>query len=421
MNGRVFGDNWNFWTVKYLRQMRHDKALLLMGIVLLLVEFLIFRSMFGERDPRPVWPWAVPLVLPLCGFGTALCLALGFANLAPRKDGRPGLSHFIGFAPLNGGTLFRGFLLAALFTFGVLFACCAPFWLAVLWYFPTHCGELLLWTLEAFFLTLFLIQPDTRRWARLDLLVAVLFLIGWMSEWFYDLPPTTVTIVFGLLAAWQLLGFRDALPPSSAVREVWPRVGQLGMLLAGWWLSLPGFRLSEPLPVMVGALGAFASMAAALGGIPARHLEGLPGTRFRRFFAFLLYGGSAGGWLWSWAAAAAGWGILFCYKESDFWRFLLPWGLAWAEGIFLLLARYATPSQRESAAKVYHFEVAGGLCATGVILMLVVATGGGQSISTAMFEKGALAGWIVAALLFLPLIPRLVRDFRRIVGGRQLP
>jgi len=411
MSVRSFGDNWNFWTVKYLRQMRHDKALLLVVIVLLLVQFLIFRNMFEEVDYSPSWPWWLPTLLIFCSIGTMLCMALGFANLETKKEANPGLSHFIGFAPLDAGILFRGFLSAYLLTFGVVFVSCAPVWLTAFYYFSSRIPVLLTWMGEAFFLTLFLIQPDTRRWIRADLLAAIVFLVGWMQSWFFELPVMTTLAVCGILAAWQMLGLHDALRSRMRPCGILPRIGQLGLLLAGWGLTFSPFRLTVPIFAVMGALAALASMSGALDNIPERQLATLPPSRFRRLLAFLFYGSSAGGWLWCWAMTAAGWWILACYKESSFWEFVLTWGLFWAETAFLLVRKTDRRRTRRSPEFSYHVIIPSGLAVSGVMLVMFLLSS--RLDGEKCFHYAGLAGWGLAAVMFFPQIPHILRDLER--------
>ena len=280
MKVRAFSDNWNFWTVKYLRQMRHDKALFLTVIALLLVQFLIFRSMFSERDYPHDWPWWLPVLLIFCSIGTVLCMAIGFANPTGKKEARPGLSHFIEFTPLDAGVLFRGFLAAFLLTFGIVLLCCLPIWLTGFYYFPNRIPPILAWMGEAFFLALALARPDTRCWLRIDLCAMALFLVGWVQSWFYDLPAATVLAVFGVLAFWQMLGFHEALRLQMQPGGILPRLGQIVLLLAGWWLAVSSFGLDVPVLAVMGGLAGLASMSGALDDIPARQLEGLPNSQW---------------------------------------------------------------------------------------------------------------------------------------------
>ena len=60
MSRHAYGDGWNFWVVKYLRQMRHDFALPVAVIILLVIEFIIFRSFLGQRHYSPQWRATVP-------------------------------------------------------------------------------------------------------------------------------------------------------------------------------------------------------------------------------------------------------------------------------------------------------------------------------------------------------------------------
>ena len=130
MSRHAYGDGWNFWVVKYLRQMRHDFALPVAVIILLVIEFIIFRSFLGQRHYSPQWPWCLIFMSVLCGVGTTLCVAIGFAGTSFSIGGmRPGLSHFMGFSPMDANALFRGFVLSHLLTFGVLAGSCLPIWL----------------------------------------------------------------------------------------------------------------------------------------------------------------------------------------------------------------------------------------------------------------------------------------------------
>lgn len=414
MNVRDFGDRWNYWTVKYLRQMRHDKALLLAAIVLLLVQFLIFRSLFSERDHSPSWPWCLPVLLIFCSIGTVLCMALGFSNPTEKKEARPGLSHFIEFSPLDAGVLFRGFLVSFAVTFGALFLCGLPVWLTGFYYFPERIPTLLLWMGEAFFLSLFLARPDTRCWLRIDLLVAILFLFGWVQSWFYDRPAITVLAVFGVIAAWQMLGFYEALRPRMQPGAIRPRLAQPGLLLAGWVLALPPFGLDVPILAVMGGVSGVALMSGALDDIPARQLAELPKSRFRRLFAFFFYGSSAGGWFWCWATTAAGWWILSCYR-TQFWEFILTWGLVWAEAAFLLVRRSGRRRTRRSPEVTYYAMILSGLTVSAlmVVLFLVSLSGFGRA---QCFHNVSLFGWGVAAALFLPLLRFLLHDLRCFLG-----
>lgn len=74
MSRHAYGDGWNFWVVKYLRQMRHDFALPVAVIILLVIEFIIFRSFLGQRHYSPQWPWCLIFMSVLCGGGTTLCV-----------------------------------------------------------------------------------------------------------------------------------------------------------------------------------------------------------------------------------------------------------------------------------------------------------------------------------------------------------
>ena len=411
MKVRAFGDNWNFWTVKYLRQMRHDKALLLVVIVLLLVQFLIFRDMFSDRNYSLSWPWWLPVLLIFCSIGTVLCMAMGFANPSGKKEIRPGLSHFIEFTPLDAGVLFRGFLAAFLLTFGIILLSCLPIWLTGFYYFPDRIPTVLAWMGEAFFLSLFLGRPDTRCWLRIDLIAAALFLVGWIQSWFYHLPATTVLAVFGVLACWQMLGFYEALRPQVQPGGILPRLGQLGLLLAGWGLAVTSFRLDVPILAVMGGLAGVASMSGALDDIPERQLEGLPKSRACRLFAFLVYGSSAGGWLWCWATAAAGWWVLSCYKDVQFWEFVLTWGLVWAEAAFLLVRRSRRRRTRRSPELIYWVIIPFGLAVSGLMLVLFLISSRVGSREQ-YFHAAGLIGWGGAAVLFLLLLRFILHDFR---------
>lgn len=411
MKIRAFGDHWNFWTVKYLRQMRHDKALLLAAIVLLLIQFLIFRTMFSERDYSPVWPWWLPTLLIFCSIGTVLCMALGFSNPTEKKEARPGLSHFIEFSPLDAGVLFRGFLVSFAVTFGALLLCCLPVWLTGFFCFPDRIPTILLWTAEAFFLSLFLARPDTRCWLRIDLLVAIVFLVGWMESWFYDRQAITALAVFGVIAAWQMLGFYEALRPRMQPGGIRPRLAQLGLLLAGWVLTLSPFGLDVPVLAVMGGMAGLALMSGALDDIPARQLEGLPKSRIRRLFAFFFYGSSAGGWFWCWATAAAGWWVLSCYKDVQFWEFVLTWGLFWAEAAFLLVRSAGRRRTRRSPEVVYHVMILSGLAVSAMMVVLFLVSNSGVGRARCFHNVG-LFGWVLAAVLFLPQLRFILHDFR---------
>ena len=406
-----FGDVWNFWTVKYLRQIRHNKSLLISAIGLAIVQFLIFRVFLENWSYRPSWPWCLPWMLFFCGLASVLCVAQGFANPTGKDGMRPGLSHFIGFAPLDEWALFRGFLLSVLLTFGMITGICLPLWVASGFFFFSRIPVLLVWMGETFFLMLFVLQPGTRRWFRADLMTAVVMLCGWTKVWFYEQPRVTTLVLFGILGLWQLLNFRETLRLPVEVSEVWLRAGQLTLLLAGWGMFYAPFQLTVPILVMMGALGSLASMAGALHGVPRMQLAELPDSRLLRLPAFLLYGASTGGWLWCWAMTGFGWWILPRFKGPDFWMFLLTWGLFWAEVMFLLLRSSRRRPGRKRAPVAYHLAILGGLCVTGVALALLAISfqfDGGR-----VFRNAALAGWGAAALLFLPQIPRMLHDFVR--------
>ena len=55
MRFRTFSDNWNFWTVKYLRRVRHNFSLVICVGILLLLQFLIFRSYIGETKDKTIF------------------------------------------------------------------------------------------------------------------------------------------------------------------------------------------------------------------------------------------------------------------------------------------------------------------------------------------------------------------------------
>lgn len=415
MKTRAFGDNWNFWVVKYLRQMNHNKSLLL-GVVLMgVIQFLILQNTFGDRYFSPIWPWVMPMMLNLCGIGTVLCVALGFASqTGKRGETRPGISHFMDFSPVEEWELFRGLLWSALLTFGVFAVSCTPIWLTMFYYMPERIGSVMLSLLTACCLTLFFIQPCTKRMYRIDIVVAIIFLVGWMMP-LTELPGGALLPLAALLGGWQLLNFRESLRLPAEVSEVWMRVGQLVLLLAGWGMFYPPLRLNIPILVMMGALGPLASMARVLSGIPQRQRETFPTSRFLRFFAFFLYGSSAGGWFWCWAAALAGGWILGRFPDSAFWMFLLPWGLFWAELVFLLMRVHGT---RKNVETIFHFELAAGLVVTGVMLALAAIVSVSVK-SNELFLAAARIGWIAAAVMILPLLPRIRHDFRLFRRGRD--
>ena len=417
MSRHAYGDGWNFWVVKYLRQMRHDFALPVAVIILLVIEFIIFRSFLGQRHYSPQWPWCLIFMSVLCGVGTTLCVAIGFAGTSFSIGGmRPGLSHFMDFSPMDANALFRGFVLSHLLTFGVLAGICLPIWLTGCYFFPERALTILAWIFDAYFLTLFLLQLDSLRWARADLMVALSTLPVMLFDRIHTFSDWTTVLLFGILAAWQLLNFRESLCPAAGVQECRMRFGQLVLLLAGWGMLFAPFRVRVPLLIGMAAAGALASMGGALNRIPQRQLEQLPSPAWRRFGAFLAYGSSAGGGFWCWGVALAAWLLLPEFDSPYFWRFLVSWGLAWAEVGFLIVGWAARRSHRNVSALLYHISIPFGLfVVAAAVAVISVATG---SSGEAVFRDAAMAGWAAAALLFLPQIPRIVRDFRCFMGRR---
>ena len=157
-------------------------------------------------------------------------------------------------------------------------------------------------------------------------------------------------------------------------------------------------------------------MGGALNRLPQRQLEQLPSPAWRRFGAFLAYGSSAGGWFWCWGVALAAWLLLPEFDSPYFWRFLVSWGLAWAEVGFLIVGWAARRSRRNVSELLYHISIPFGLfVVAAAVAVISVATG---SSGEAVFRDAAMAGWAAAALLFLPQIPRIVRDFRCFMGRR---
>lgn len=420
MSNRAFSDKWNFWVVKYLRQIRHNYALAIAVGVLLIVQFLIFRSYLGEREILRMWPpWWLVMLLIGCGVGTSICVALGFAGAAASGDGpRPGLAHFSGFAPMDVKALFRGYLFSHLLTFGILFLSCLFAWIAVIFFFPEKILIILAWMFDAYFVSLFLLQIDGTRWVRADLMLLVamvpLFLMGERDA----VPPGTLLIFLFIVAAYQLLNFYEALKSPVEVKEVWLRVSQLGLLIAGVVFCLPPFRLREPVLIAAAAAGALASMGSAMNGIPERQLDALSGGFLKRFFAWLLYGSSAGGWIWCWVSAGAAWRLLYLYDVSNFWWLLVSWGLASAEAGFLIVTALSKRSRRGVSALAYYASIPIGCFIVGMGVALISITAGiaGEEI----FRTVANCGWGAAVLLLIPNVPRLYGDFRKIVSGRRM-
>lgn len=314
MSRHAYGDGWNFWVVKYLRQMRHDFALPVAVIILLVIEFIIFRSFLGQRHYSPQWPWCLIFMSVLCGGGTTLCVAIGFAGTSFSIGGmRPGLSHFMGFSPMDANALFRGFVLSHLLTFGVLAGSCLPIWLTGCWFFPERALTILAWIFDAYFLTLFLLQLDSLRWARADLMVALGAFPVMLFDWIHTFSDWTTVLLSGILAAWQLLNFRESLCPAACVQECRMRFGQLVLLLAGWGMLFAPFRVRVPLLIGMAAAGALASMGGALNRIPQRQLEQMPSPACavsERFWPMAVRPGAGSG------AGASRWRPGCCCRNS---------------------------------------------------------------------------------------------------------
>ncbi len=414
MSDRSFSDHWNFWTVKYLRQLRHSKIVLLGLVAFGIIQFLIIQYLFTTKNYSPSWPWAVPYMLVFCGIGTTFFMAIGFAHHIVTKTGKqPGLLHFVEFSPVEEGTVFRGLIYSFLLTFGGLLVACLPIWVLAVIYFPLQIHMMFFYTLIACFLTLFVFQPDFQRWLRLDMIASVVILGGWFA-WLEQVTVGMAVVLLGILAAWQMVNYRESLRFQNEVSEVLPRIGQALLLLLGW--GLLHYGLTFPILVLVGTFGAYASMGRALFSTPARQLEMLPKASIGRLAAFLLYGNSAGGWLWSWFMAICGWQLLMLFHDVEFWGFVFSWGLVWAEISFLLNRRLASRMPRSKVAMLYHLVIAIGLIVTGITVALIVISSGRHG--EMLFRESAFVGWITAGILFFPFLFRIGRDWKIFLRGR---
>ena len=415
MKTRVFSDNWNFWTVKYLRQARHNFSLLVCIGVLLLVQFLIFRSYLGEMPfPRSWPPWWLFMLLVGCGLGTGICVAICFG--APSEKNRGGgFEHFTGFSPLDADALFRGYLFSFLLTFGILFGSCAFAWGTAIFFFPGHALELLFWSLNCCFLSFILLQLDGRRSGRPDQLALILLVLFLLFRKLFlvslhPLPDLSLTISLLLAAAYLALLLRESLLPRGAVREVVPRLGSIVFPAAGILLDIPELSI-----ILVAC--ALAATGGAVDGIPHRQLKRLAGSSARRVAVWLFYGSSAGGWIWCWACAGVTWWILFSHEGgNEAWLFLASWGLASAETGFLIASLMRRRAQRSDTEKGYHGAILVGCLVVLIAFLMIGVTFGidGEEV----FRTGATLGWGVAAVLLIPNLPRMIEDYRTMVLGR---
>lgn len=415
MRERTFSDNWNFWTVKYLRQTRHNFSLVVCVGLLLLVQFLIFRSHLGGIPLPRSWPpgWLFILLVG-CGLGTEVCVAVCFGTPSEKKRGG-GVEHFTGFSPLDSDALFRGYLYSFLLTFGILFGFCAFTWGATVFLFPGKTFELLLWSLDTCLLSFILLQLDGMRSSRADQLVLIVLVLSLLYRNLFDnhfksLSDFSLTIFLMLSAVYLGELLRESLLPRGAVREVALRLGSIAFPVAGYLIDVPFLAL-------VPAAEAFVAMGCAVDGVPGRQLKRLSGGLCRRFAAWVFYGSSAGGWLWSWGVAAATWGILMFHREQmTFALFLVSWGLASTEAAFLIAGRRRM--RRRSRTVEFNLSILGG-CFLILIVLFVMNSAVCGLDGDAMFLTGANWGWAAAAVLLIPNLPRMVEDFRSIVLGRR--
>ena len=415
MKKRPFGDNWNFWTVKYLRQMRHNFSLVICVGVLLLVQLLIFRSYLGDVPLPKEWPpWWLFLLLIGCGLGTGVCVALCFGASSGKNHGG-GFEHFTGYSPLDTNKLIRGYLYSFLLTFGILFGSCAFAWGGAVFLFPGKTFALLLWSLDACLLTFILLQLDGMRTSRADQLVLIVLVLSLVCRKLFDhsfksLSDFSLTIFLMLSAVYLGLLLRESFLPRGAVREVTLRLGSIAFPVAGYLIDVPFLAL-------VPAAEAFVAMGSAVDGVPRRQLKRLSGGVCRRFAAWLFYGSSAGGWLWCWGMAAATWGILMFHREqATFALILVSWGLASTEACFLIAGRRRT--RRGSRTEEFNLSILGG-CFLILIVLFVMNSAVCGLVGDAMFLVGANWGWAAAAVLLIPNLPRMVEDYRKIVLGRN--
>ena len=419
MRFRTFSDNWNFWTVKYLRRVRHNFSLVICVGILLLLQFLIFRSYIGEMPLPKEWPpWWVLLLLFFCGLGTTGCMTIGYGTVSSRKRERD-LEHFLRFAPMDANAVCRGFICSHLLTFGILFAACGLAWGVTICLFPEMTGRLLLWVLEVYFFSCILLQSAGRRLGRPDqsllLMLAFFLLSGRIFQGEREhLTDSALTVILFFSALYLTLLFRESLLPKEAVREVGPRLALAGFLVVA---LLSGSPVPAGVQALVLAIGAYASMGCAVQGVPNRQLRRLPRNGCVRFAAWVLYGSSAGGWIWSWIAAATAWAILQGGESSlSGVLFAVSWGLAWAEAGVFLLSLIRRRLRRVDATLVHGWCVVAGCGVVLVVLAMIAITFGidGREV----FRTGANWGWAAAAVLLIPNLPRMAFDFRRIVLGK---
>ncbi|MDR0931968.1 MAG: hypothetical protein LBM70_02985 [Victivallales bacterium] len=419
MRIREFGDRWNFWVVKYFRQLRHSHGLVIAVGVLALAQIVIYRICADMKNYSRHWPeWWFVLLLIGCGLATTLCVARSFSAQKISGGNSVENEHFFGFAPLNIRGLFFGHLLCHLLTFVILLAVCTAAWMVVFYQFPDKAGLILLYMLNAYLISFFVLPFYIMHYLRPDILL--LYVANFILLFNDKLNGKIQTFFcfFLIVAIYFLIDFYEALKPRILRTGIGVKIAQLGMLIAGIVLCWHPFSLRIPVLIVAAATGAFASMGAALEGIPTRQLNALSTNYVKRFCAYLGYSSSAGSWIWCWVIAVAALKLLPQFgSRSSYWAFLISLGLVCSEMSFFMGNNLMRRLGCMLSEKGYYGVLLGGYFVFSVAVMLFSVTT--KIKGEEVFQIAANLGWALAILFLVLNLPRMYRDFVQIVLGRR--
>ncbi len=399
------GDGWNCWTLNCLRQLRHNRYLLIIGLGSVLVQ--LFLLYLHTQLPKREIPAVITTLLLTAGAGTIACLSQVFTRNKTMTRKESPMLHRLNYSPFPGGALMWGLIQshAILFCFFLLLGTFSLIYCLVS--YPEGIVGLFLRGGYVYLISLsFILLFSTLR-IRLDSLFCwiILCLLFTMNDYFWkwDVSGLVTSLLMTLyLMEW----FRANQLSPSAERELRLRIGQVVLMGAGVTMLYVerGGSMMVVLMIGIGALGAIGSM----GG----YFDGVGGRRHSKRARALWSDASSWGWLWAWAASIL---AFFMLLDTDYkyWNTVIVTALCGGEVGFILANTGGLQIRRwniDSREKVYAFL---SIAVTAAILLgiMLVALFGVLDLEK-IWEDWSYYGWWAAALLFLFIIPCLIADLK---------
>lgn len=406
------GDGWNCWTLNCLRQLRHNKYLLIIGLGAALVQlFLLYlQTQLPKGDTSAV----ITVLLLTAGAGTIACLSQVFTRNKTMTRKESPMLHRLDYSPFPGGALMWGLIQSHAIIFGfflLLGIFSLIYFLAI---YPQGIVDLFLRGGYVYLVSLsFMLLFATPR-IRLDSLFCwiMLSMLFTMNDYFWKWDGSGLVMTL-LMTLYLMEWFRSNQLSPSAERELRLRIGQFVLLLTGMAALYVESRGSMMVVLIatIGALGAIGSM----GG----YFDGVGGRRHSKRARALWSDASSWGWLWAWAASLLAFFMLVDTRFS-LWNTIIVTALCGGEVGFILANRGKLQFRRwniDSREKVYAFL---SISVTAAILLgiMLVALFGRLDLEK-LWKGWSYYGWGAAVLLFLFIAPYLIADLRKALQPRS--